>query len=123
MPATFAQGPEGRMMLDSRPTDAGYRELADAIPHLVWTMTPNGKPDFLNARWYQHTGLSADASLGQAWIGSVHADDRLLAEQRWLRALETGQPFEVECRLHRTDGDCRWFLCRSLPQRDEAGRI
>jgi len=40
----------------------------------------------------------------------------------WRRAIATGQPFELELRLRRADGEYRWFLARHVPLRDEQGR-
>lgn len=33
-----------------------------------------------------------------------------------------GQPLETEVRLHRADGEQRWFLIRTWPLRDETDR-
>src|ERR1700674_5720418 len=41
----------------------------------------------------------------------------------WKRAVETGEPVELEHRSRRAAGVYRWFLLRGRPQRDAEGRI
>jgi signal transduction histidine kinase len=35
----------------------------------------------------------------------------------------SGEPFEEEMRIRRTDGEYRWFLCRAVPLRDKRGKV
>jgi PAS domain-containing protein len=41
----------------------------------------------------------------------------------WSHSLETGEPYSVEYRCRRFDGEWRWFLGRALPFRDPDGTI
>ena len=42
----------------------------------------------------------------------------------WRNSIASGQPFEGEARFRRaSDGEYRWFLVRSVPLRDEKGKI
>lgn len=43
--------------------------------------------------------------------------------RQWPHAIATGEPFEMEVRLRRSDGTFHWFLTRAEPFRDEAGAI
>jgi PAS domain-containing protein len=38
-------------------SEAQFRQLADSMPHIVWTAQPNGLVDYYNERWYSFTGL------------------------------------------------------------------
>ncbi len=33
-----------------------FRELADAMPQIVWSASPDGHFDYYNRRWYDFTG-------------------------------------------------------------------
>ena len=55
--------------------------------------------------------------------GIVHPDDRSRAVATWNRSVETGQPYDYECRFCRADGVFRWFHVRAIPERDAEGRI
>lgn len=41
----------------------------------------------------------------------------------WSHSLETGEPYAVEYRCRRYDGEWRWMLGRALPYRDADGAI
>ena len=106
-----------------RESEARYRGLADAMPQIVWATKPDGYHEFYNRQWYEYTGLDFEHTKGEGWNSVFHPDDRKLAWDQWQRSLATGQPYEVEYRCRRHDGEYRWFLGRALPQRDEQGEI
>ena len=68
-------------------------------------------------------GKSVEEALGTSWTQIVHPDDLPLTIERWRRSLQTGEPYEVEHRVLRSDGVYRWFLVRAVPMRDGEGRI
>ena len=90
-----------------------FRLMADAMPQIVWTATPEGEADYFNQKWYEYTGQES----GQAAVGEfMHPDDLKLAELRWGEAIESGDLFEMEYRLREgKTGEYRWFLARALP--------
>jgi PAS domain S-box-containing protein len=103
--------------------EATFRQLAEAIPQLVWTTRPDGYHDYFNQRWYDYTGSSPTVSQGEGWCLPVHPEDTPEATKRWQHSLRTGEPYEVEYRCRRHDGVYRWFLGRAHPVRDASGRI
>jgi hypothetical protein len=48
----------------------------DAIPTLAWSTRPDGSAEFLNRRWLDYTGLSAEEASDWGWTTAVHAEDR-----------------------------------------------
>jgi PAS domain S-box-containing protein len=97
--------------------------VVDALPGLVWTALPNGDVDFLNHRWCEYTGLSADAARGRGWQASVHPEDLPRLLERWPSELAGGTRGEMEARLRHADGEYRWFLFRTSPLADPSGQI
>jgi PAS domain S-box-containing protein len=101
-----------------------YRNLAEAIPPMVWTSHADGSIDFCNSRWFDYTALNFDLARGWGWLAVLHPEDMAICSQGWRNAIASGEPYEVECRLRNaTTGDYRWHLARALPERDEAGNI
>jgi len=100
-----------------------FQVLADAMPQLVWSATPDGMVDYFNQRWCDFIGQPASASYGTGWMRSLHEDDRTKAAQVWANAVESGEPYEVEYRLKHHSEDYRWVLTRGLPLRNDAGEI
>jgi PAS domain S-box-containing protein len=95
--------------------------LTEAIPQHVWTSRPDGSRDYDNRRWLEYTGLIATG--GMMWREIIHPDDRERALRVYDAALRAEKDFEVEARLRAADGSYRWFLSRSIPLRDSAGRV
>jgi PAS domain S-box-containing protein len=52
-----------------------------------------------------------------------HPDDLPRVVEAYRRAIDTGEPLDVETRNRRADGVYRWFHVRGRPQRDAEGRI
>jgi PAS domain S-box-containing protein len=102
---------------------ADLRLAMDAIPTIVWSHSPDGAGDYFNKSWVEYTNLSLEDSIGFGWSKAVHRDDLPAYLDGWKKALGTRQPFQDEARFRRADGIYRWFLCRGIPLRDEAGNI
>jgi PAS domain S-box-containing protein len=106
-----------------RQREEEFRTLAEALPHHVWTATPDGSLNWFNPRVYDYTGAQSGQLNGNNWGKVVHPEDVSRAVTAWTHAVATGQPYEIEFRLHGADGSYRWFLARAVPARDEDGRI
>jgi PAS domain S-box-containing protein len=100
-----------------------FRELADAMPQIVWGADPEGHFDYYNRRWYDFTGRPEGSDGDASWADVVHPEDLRESLDRWRSAIATGDAYEIEYRLRRKEGDYRWYLTRALPVRDEDGRI
>jgi PAS domain S-box-containing protein len=106
-----------------RESEARYRLLVDMIPQNVWTTDAEGNHTFFSRRWYDYTGATPEASLGEGWTRLMHPDDRERTEARWRHSLQTGEPYSIEYRFMGRDGEYRWFLGQAMPLRNEAGQI
>jgi PAS domain S-box-containing protein len=100
-----------------------FRELADAIPQLVWIADPEGEILWYNKRWYEYTGTTLDDMKESGWK-PIH-DPAFLPQiiERWQLSLTTGEPFEMKFPLRRADGVFRLFLTRVVPVRDSDGKV
>jgi PAS domain S-box-containing protein len=99
------------------------KAIIDTIPALVWTALPDGSRDFHNQHWLATTGRSGEEANGDRWSAFVHPDDQAVVMDRWRLSVATGEPFEVEGRGLRSDGEYRWFLARAQALRDDKGNI
>jgi PAS domain S-box-containing protein len=97
------------------------RATIDTIPAMVLRAQPDGKVDFVNARWAEH-GFSEEALLSD-WSALVHPEDIDALTEKRNRSLETGDFYESEARFRRADGSYQWFLIRAVGLRDETGRV
>ncbi len=108
----------------SRETERRWRNLAEALPNLVWTDLPNGQCDYLSSQWRTYTGIPEEELLGFNWLERViHPDDRERTLACWLTAVADKGVYDLEYRIRRHDGEYRWFKTRGVPIRDETGQI
>jgi PAS domain S-box-containing protein len=106
-----------------RQSEEEFRTLAEAVPHHVWTAQPDGLLNWFNPRVHEYTGSRHEELDGDKWGKVVHSDDIPRAVAAWSKAIASGEAYETEFRLRRSDGEFRWFLTRAVPARDEQGRI
>jgi len=106
--------------------ERSFRELADAMPQMVWTTDTRGRHDYFNRRWFEYTGGSDCSDV----FRFIHPDDFEHIGLAWRNALETESclrhetesSFHYELRLRRaSDHSYRWHLARAIPVRDENG--
>ncbi|HSC91037.1 MAG TPA: ATP-binding protein [Gaiellaceae bacterium] len=98
-----------------------YRTLAEAMPQIVWINDAEGRATYYNRRWFEYTGIAAEAATPDDWQHVVHPDELPETVARFEEAARTGGVFEMEYRLRRADGRYRWHLGRSVPLRDASG--
>ena len=106
-----------------RKSERELRTLIDVMPVYVGTSLPDGTVDFLSQSWLDYFGQTREEAMGWGWAGVIHPDDvdRVLAN--WQAGLASGEPVEQELRCRRADGVYHWFVHRSLPLRDDEGKI
>lgn len=101
-----------------------FRLLSEVGALQVWTATLQGELDYANQECTEYFGARAESEiLGNAWAQFVHSDDLPLALRAWTDSVASGNPYEVEFRLRRSDGVFRWFLVRAQAMRDADGQI
>lgn len=97
--------------------------ILDSLPVLIWTATADGQRDYFNPRWLAFTGRSMGQELGEQWMTGLHPDDRDRVRAQWRQCVDNGEPYQVEYRLRRADGQYRWILVRAAPRRDVNGQV
>ena len=73
-----------------RKSEARFREMADAMPQIVWAVRPDGRLDYFNRRWYELTGAKQGET--DNWLPMTHPEDRPLCVEALSRAIRTGEP-------------------------------
>jgi PAS domain S-box-containing protein len=106
-----------------RKSEKELRDVIDTIPAIVWSALPDGSNAYVNKRFVEYSGLSAEQMAGSGWQAAIHPDDLERQVGKWIEAVATGKPLENEVRFRRSDGQYRWHLDRGVPLRDEDGNI
>ncbi len=106
-----------------RQQEAGFHQLADAMPQLVWTAGPDGKVKYYNVRYKDYSGIAQNPDGTYDSSPVLHEDDRESTHESWLRAVRTGENYQMEHRIRRVDGHYYWHLSRATPIRNDDGNI
>lgn len=108
-----------RDLTEERHRQRWLESLANSVPAIVWVTKNDGSNVYLNDQWEAYCGEGA----GKTPREFMHPDERDFTLARWGQAAANQQPFEMQLRLRRRDGEYRWHVARAVPVRDAAGHI
>ena len=105
------------------PNDDPYRQLADAIPLVLWfERADDHSLEYVNPRWVEYMGTTLATAAVQSWEARVYPEDH--ARLRRLRGSPNGtEPYSDEVRLRGADAKYRHFRVRIVPVRDGSGHV
>ncbi|MFA9478785.1 PAS domain S-box protein [Phycisphaerales bacterium AB-hyl4] len=106
-----------------RKSEKRFRQLADAMPQLVWTANADGVVEYYNSRVQDFAGIKQDADGNWQWQPALHAEDEDRTIAAWQNAITTGGIYACEHRIRMADGSMRWHLSRATPMTETDGTI
>lgn len=99
-----------------------YLKLLNDFPTFIWRTDKIGKINYINSRLKEFIGLSNEPKEVEAIICFHPSDqDRMVIELNNL--LKSKQPFEMEFRVRRYDGEYVWLLNIGRPYKDINGNF
>ncbi len=106
-----------------RKSEERYRTLAEMSPSGLFHTDREGRYLYVNQRWSEIAGVSADEALDAGWQQSLHADDRDRVLAAWHDAMAGARPFRSEHRLGTADGSSCWVECQTRPEVGAGGEV
>ena len=103
------------------PSGTEYRLLVQHSPVMIWRAGLDAKCDYFNETWLDFTGRTLEQEMGDGWAEGVHPGDFDRCVAYYLDHFHRRQPFEMEYRLRRHDGEWRWIFDRGVPFTDDSG--
>jgi len=93
-----------------------FAAVANQTPTLVWMSGPDKRCNWFNETWLKFTGRSLEQELGDGWTEGIHPDDFETCLKIYVEAFDKRQPFSMEYRLKRADGEYRWVTDDGSPR-------
>jgi PAS domain S-box-containing protein len=98
-----------------------FRFLMDSAPVMVRMTSGDGLCQYFNRAWLEFRGRTVEQELGNGWAEGLHPDDHDLCMETYLKSFSARQPYRLEYRLRRRDGEYRWVEDQGVPRFEEDG--
>jgi diguanylate cyclase (GGDEF)-like protein/PAS domain S-box-containing protein len=78
---------------------------------------------YVNERWCELTGLTAEEAMGDGWTVALHPEDAPRVSREWAEAAAHGRDSVIAYRFVRPDGSVSWIEGYAATLRDDEGRV
>ncbi|XXT14994.1 PAS domain-containing protein [Sorangium sp. So ce429] len=106
-----------------RESEERFRNIADNSPVMIWVTRPDACCTYLNKVWSDFTGQAQAAGLGFGWLDMVHPEDAERSASIFRAANARREPFRLDYRLRRRDGQYRWCIDAAAPRFSPSGEF
>lgn len=106
-----------------RDSEQKIRTLTEQLPVGVFLANAQGQYRYVNDRWRQIVGLTAEQAMESGWSSALHPEDRESVLTGWRQAVANGSEWSIEHRFRTPAGQETWLSTRAVPLRDSAGRV
>jgi PAS domain S-box-containing protein len=99
-----------------RASEDKYRTLVSHTPAVLWTSDQNGQTSFISSNVEQVYGYTPEEILkagDSLWFGRIHSEDRASVKAAYAALIKREEPFDIEYRIQRRDGDWIWLHDRA----------
>lgn len=93
-----------------------YQTLARISPVGIFRTDADGATTYVNPRWCEISGLSAEEALGYGWLKAVHPDDREKLHRDWQETTRRRASALADYRFVRPDGTVAWVMGQAVPE-------
>ncbi len=104
-----------------RETEKRFQHLADSAPVLIWMSDTDKLCIWFNKPWLDFVGRPMEKELGMGWTENVHPDDLPNCMRVYTESFDARQPFSMDYRIQRYDGEYRWVSDQGIPLFDRTG--
>lgn len=102
-------------------SETRFRLVANTAPVMIWMAGADKLCNYCNQSWLDFVGRPLEAELGNGWAEGVHPEDLARLVETYTEAFDRAEPFQVEYRFRRHDGEYRWVLGSGVPRLNTDG--
>src|SRR5215472_3669167 len=99
-----------------RESEERFRLIANAAPVMIWMSGADRLCTYFNQSWLEFIGRAFGDELGNGWAEGVHPDDLEGCLETYAQAFDRREPFQMEYRRRRHDGEYRWIFDHGVPR-------
>ena len=103
-------------LVAAQESEQRFRHVANTAPVMIWMAGTDKGCNYANQPWLDFTGRSLAQELGNGWLEGIHPDDVTASFDAYTQAFNRHEPFTMQYRLRRHDGEYRWLLDRGVPR-------
>ncbi|MCI0415431.1 PAS domain S-box protein [bacterium] len=100
-----------------------FETLSHLSPVGIFRTDADGNCLYVNERWSEITGRSAEDAAGKGWAEALHPEDRNRVFDEWNAAVKEAKPFASEYRFQKRDGAVNWVIGQSVSVKGDGGDV
>ena len=104
-----------------RESEERFRLIANSAPVMIWMSDTDNEISYLNQTWLDYAGRPSDAAVEKLRAMVLHPDEAERCREVYEKAFEQREPFQLEHRLRRHDGEYRWVVTAGVPRYNADG--
>jgi len=120
---TWSEIERTRAEAEVRESEERFRAIADTAPVLIWVTQQDRTRAFVNQAYVAYNGGTYEEARLADWRTVIHPDDHERVLQESLAGEASRQPFSMEARYLRHDGEYRWLKSFSRPRLGGDGEV
>jgi PAS domain S-box-containing protein len=106
-----------------RESESRFRIMADTAPTLIWMSGLDKLCTYVNQVWLDYTGRTMAQEMGNGWTDGVHQEDFDRCRKTYTEAFDRREPFQMEYRLRKADGQYGWVFDKGVPRHFPSGEF
>jgi PAS domain S-box-containing protein len=106
-----------------RESEERFRLVANTAPVMIWMSGIDKLCTYFNQPGLEFTGRPLKEELGNGWAEGIHPEDLEECLKTYTKAFDSREPFRMQYRLRRHDGEYRWIIDHGVPRFSADGSL
>jgi PAS domain S-box-containing protein len=100
---------------EQRKAEERFRVMADASPHFIWELSPDGQAQYVNKAALDYVGKTFEEYTATPWSIYLHPEELDAVASTIMDAVAARKGYRIEHRIKGANGQYRWFVSSADP--------